>query len=461
MVTEVQESQSVGDLKTKRSYTSYTDENRVVIGKYDVENGNAAALRHFKPHFMELGESTVKSFKRKYLAAVKENRGPDHPTDVTAIPSKMRDKPLPLEEMDRKVQKYIKALREAGTPVSLPLVMAAAKGIISSKDRSLLAENGGHIALTTARSRSLMNRMGMVNRKATTSKPKYSPVEFESRKRSYLHAIVGMISTHAIPAELVVNWDQTGINLVPTSDYTVEERSAKRVKVNGLGDKRQVTATFAATMSGEFLPMQILYGGKTERVHPKFKLPDDFDVWHSPNHWSNQELCLRFVIKIIIPYVKKVKEEKGIPNQSALAIFDAFSGHQSEALNEVLEENQILIVKVPSGCTDELQPLDLSVNKSCKSYLRSKFSTWYASEVEKQLAIGIEAKNVKVDSRMQVIKELSAQWLLGFYDYMASRKEIVVNGFKEAGILAALEGQIETVPVENDEDDPFSDVEYD
>ena len=68
---------------------------------------------------------------------------------------------------------------------------------------------------------------------------------------------------------------------------------------------------------------------------------------------------------------------------------------------------------------------------------------------------------MKVDTRMQVIKELSAQWLLGFYDYMASRKEIVVNGFKEAGILAALDGQTETVPVDDDEDDPFSDAEYD
>ena len=314
MVRKVQESESACDLKTKRSYTSYTDENRVAIGKYAVENSNAAALRHFRPHFMELGESTVKSFKTKYLAAVKENRGLDHPTDVTAIPSKKRGKPLPLGEMDSKVQKYIKALRKAGTPVSLPLVIASAKGIISSKDRSLLAKNGGHIALTTAWSTSLMNRMGMIHRKATTSKPKYSSAEFKSRKRSYLHAIVGMISTHAIPAELVVNWDQTGINLVP------------------------------------------------------------------------QELCLR-VVTNIIPYVKKVRKEKGIPNQLALVIFDACSGHQSEVLNKVLEENQIRIVKVPSGCTDELQPLDLSMNKSCKCYLRSKFITWYVSEVEQVIRV--------------------------------------------------------------------------
>ena len=52
-----------------------------------------------------------------------------------------------------------------------------------------------------------------------------------------------------------------------------------------------------------------------------------------------------------------VRDEIGIPDQPALAIFDAFSGHSSEALNSLLEDNKILVVKVPAGCTDELQPL--------------------------------------------------------------------------------------------------------
>ena len=114
-----------------------------------------------------------------------------------------------------------------------------------------------------------------------------------------------------------------------------------------------------------------------------------------------------------------------------------------------------MVVKVPSGCTDELQPLDLSVNKPCKSFLREKFSTWYSLEVAKQLSSGVQAKEVKVDTRMQVVKELSAQWLAGFFDHMQNKPEIVVNGFKKAGIK-------DGSPQSNDEDDsdPFSDCEY-
>ena len=59
----------------------------------------------------------------------------------------------------------------------------------------------------------------------------------------------------AIPESLVINLDQTGIKLVLTRDWTMAEEGSKRVEVAGLGDKRQVTATFAACLDGTFLPM--------------------------------------------------------------------------------------------------------------------------------------------------------------------------------------------------------------
>ena len=51
----------------------------------------------------------------------------------------------------------------------------------------------------------------------------------------------------------------------------MHDNGAKRVEVHGMSDKRQITATFAVAMSGDFLPMQLLYEGKTERSHLKFK----------------------------------------------------------------------------------------------------------------------------------------------------------------------------------------------
>ena len=64
-----------------------------------------------------------------------------------------------------------------------------------------------------------------------------------------------------IPAELIFNWYQTGLNLVPSSNWTMELRGSKRVEVAGLTDKRQITAVLCGTLTGNFLPPQVVYQG--------------------------------------------------------------------------------------------------------------------------------------------------------------------------------------------------------
>ena len=139
--------------------------------------------------------------------------------------------------------------------------------------------------------------------------------------------------------------------------------------------------------------MQILYGGKTDCCHPKHQFPSEFDIYHNPNHWAN-ECALRFIKKIILPYIKATSEEISKPNQTAMVIFDVFKGQTTAAVYSLLEENGIAYVTIPNGCTDKLQPLDVSV---AKSYLRENFSTWYAEQVNLQLSGGKQASEVQVD----------------------------------------------------------------
>ena len=54
-------------------------------------------------------------------------------------------------------------------------------------------------------------------------------------------------------------------------EFTMEKEGSKRVDLAGLGDKHQITATFAAPLNGQFLPMQLLYQGKTDCRHPKLR----------------------------------------------------------------------------------------------------------------------------------------------------------------------------------------------
>ena len=91
---------------------------------------------------------------------------------------------------------------------------------------------------------------------------------------------------------------------------------------------------------------------------------------------------MEYIERIILPYVEgKRKELELSVDQPALAIFDVFKGQQTEGVLKILEENNIHVVSVPANCTDRLQPMDLSVNKSVKEFMRSKFREWYSDQV--------------------------------------------------------------------------------
>ena len=47
------------------------------------------------------------------------------------------------------------------------------------------------------------------------------------------------------------------------------KKGDKSIPIKGLTDKRNITLTFVVSFTGEFLPMQIIYGGKTDRTDTK------------------------------------------------------------------------------------------------------------------------------------------------------------------------------------------------
>ena len=77
----------------------------------------------------------------------------------------------------------------------------------------------------------------------------------------------GAIFYYDIPKELIVNLDQTPLSYVSPFKYTFSVKGVKTVPIKGIDDKRQITATFAVSMSGEFLPIQVIYEGKTKIFH--------------------------------------------------------------------------------------------------------------------------------------------------------------------------------------------------
>lgn len=95
---------------------------------------------------------------------------------------------------------------------------------------------------------------------------------------------------------------------------------------------------------------------------------------------------------------------------------------------------------VPANCTDQLQPLDIAVNKPLKDVLKKQFHTWYAEEIQKQLKTDVPVHNVTVVVRAAVIKAKSAGWFIASWQSLQSRLEIVSTAFRRSGILHAVAG---------------------
>ena len=210
----------------------------------------------------------------------------------------------------------------------------------------------------------------------------------------------------------------------------MEKRGTKRVEIAALDDKRQITAVFACSLSGIFLPVQLLYQGTTDKCLPKITFPSDWHITYSANHWSNQDTMVDYVRKIIIPYVRMMRQQHKLNDEHpALVLFDTFRGQCLQSVLDLLQENNIYYILIPPNTTDKLQPLDLSVNKY---FMKSKFQEWYSSIIEKQLEDDVEEE---VDMRLSIMKPLSAKWIIDLYRYFQSRPDIVINA---AGIINIL-----------------------
>ena len=277
------------------------------------------------------------------------------------------------KNLDKQVREYLLETRRWGEPVNTMVAIAAGTGIVISHDPSLLIGDKS-IMLTKGWVKYLLNRMGFVKRKCTT-KVKVDVAEFKDTKKLFLLDVKNVVQMDEICSEMIVNWDQIGINYVPVSSWAMEEEGSRRVNL-------------------------------------------DIKV-------------------VIIPYFENKRQKLKLEaDNHGLVLFDNFNGQCTDGIFQLLEEHHINSVIIPANCTDHLQPLDLSFNKAAKTFLHSKFQMWFAKEIALQK--DSEKPREPVDLRLSNMKPLGAQWLVKLYDHFKANPTVLLNGFRAAGITNCL-----------------------
>ena len=169
--------------------------------------------------------------------------------------------------------------------------------------------------------------MSYVRRLATTGKVEISEKLKAEIKTVYLYGIAQKINEDKIPSSMIINLDQTPSKFVPGCNRTLAKKGCKSVTIAGSIDKRMITATFSITLTVEFLPIQLIYGGKTNKSIPAVSFPFDFVISANKKHYSNKREALNMLENVIISYVEKPRVSLNLHfDHPAFLIMDVFKG---------------------------------------------------------------------------------------------------------------------------------------
>ena len=251
----------------RKPYTKYSAEERFKIGKYASENGSIAAVRKFEKQFLNMNESTARTFKKKYESELDDAKRQGR-AKPTSIPLKRQGRPLLLGELDGLVQQYILAATNHGNVISRNIAVSAAKVIMERYPRLI-----GSVDIESSHwAQSLFRRMGFRRRQATTSKLEIPKGALKEIKMLFHHDIATKVAKFNIPDSLIINLDQTLTKYVPVGRTTLAKKNSKTVTIKGSTDKRTITVTFAISIRGDFLPIKLIYGEKTRKCLPTIQI---------------------------------------------------------------------------------------------------------------------------------------------------------------------------------------------
>ena len=137
-----------------------------------------------------------------------------------------------------------------------------------------------------------------------------------------------------------------------------------------------------------------------------------------------------------------------------MLVLDSFSAHVTPAVKQKLKSINAVPLVIPGGCTSKIQPLDVSLNKPFKSYVRKYWSNFVLEQP-------VNIQKLKPPTKQDV-----AKWVSIALDELQEKPDMVVRSFEACGILRSgnarpaglLQGQL-CDDSEDELDDPFNELE--
>ncbi|XP_055340969.1 tigger transposable element-derived protein 6-like [Paramacrobiotus metropolitanus] len=220
------------------------------------------------------------------------------------------------------------------------------------------------------------------------------------------------------PNDRVFNFDQTMIRLVSPKPKTLTPFGVNEVTVkHPPGEKEGITVSLTIRADGGKYPaVVVLKGGKngelSDGILSKLKIPGNIFLESSYTTWWTEQMDNDW-IKYTFPDDK----------EKQVLVRDQATVHKKVSSELLLRDRNVEQIFIPAGRTGDYQPLDVSVNKSLKSFFRSEYQARRASHNEVT-----KSGYLKKPGRQDFLNMISRAW-------QNVTADVVRNSFYAAQVL--------------------------
>ncbi|KAI3642693.1 hypothetical protein MP228_005006 [Amoeboaphelidium protococcarum] len=218
--------------------------------------------------------------------------------------------------------------------------------------------------------------------------------------------IKDVIYQHQFSDLQIYNVDQTPVWFDHPPSKVIDHRGAKQVYCKSMVSnlREKATVVLAVRQDGYKLPPLVVV--KTSQKRFRLKLVNGVMLFLNPrSSMMNSDLMSKYM-KLIF----------GQSREQRLLILDSFRGHLAQDFADTCKSLNIIRAVIPGGLTGELQPLDIAVNRSFKSRLRTMFSS-------SMNTFSINSSATSKERIEHLMKSIIKSWT-------SVPKRVVLNGFR-------------------------------
>ena len=197
---------------------------------------------------------------------------------------------------------------------------------------------------------------------ATCTRNRLSEADIARERKLLQLRVIYLCDRFKISQDRIWNLDETAVRIVPTGERGWTKRAEA---AHVFASRAFVTVTLAANMRGGMWT-QIVYEGKSDRVHPHGPAFPCQLVSHSPTHWITQEALLNMIDATDADMHARVGDAELIP---WFQVLDCATQHVAKNFRSIMRDTRshIKLCYVQRNFTAYTQPLDRAYMRAAEA----------------------------------------------------------------------------------------------